>query len=237
MAALYDGNEYLINHYAIALAPKLELFQPSRRSRNLNVFLGGIGESQTVNNETFPKIENLSSELDEIRKLVQAKPPLLNAEFTETNLERSLQSAQFSAIHLKTHGVFSSDPEETFIVAYRELITGKDLGRLIQTGRMGEASPVELMVLSACSTAQGDNRAVLGLAGTAVQAGARSVVSTLWEAQDFPNTQMMIQFYQELLDPNLTKAQALRKAQLHLLDQGYKTPHIWATYVLVGNWL
>ena len=237
MAALYDGNEYLISHYAIALAPKLELFQPSRRSRNLNVFLGGIGESQTVNNETFPKIENLSSELEEIRKLVQARPPLLNAEFTETNLERSLQSAQFSAIHLKTHGVFSSDPEETFIVAYRELITGKDLGRLIQTGRMGEASPVELLVLSACSTAQGDNRAVLGLAGTAVQAGARSVVSTLWEAQDFPNTQMMIQFYQELLDPNLTKAQALRRAQLHLLDQGYQTPHIWATYVLVGNWL
>ena len=237
MAALYDGSEYLINYYAIALAPKLELFQPSRRSRNLNVFLGGIGESQTVNNETFPKIENLSSELDEIRKLVQARPPLLNAEFTETNLERSLQSAQFSAIHLKTHGVFSSDPEETFIVAYRELITGKDLGRLIQTGRLGEASPVELLVLSACSTAQGDNRAVLGLAGTAIQAGARSVVSTLWEAQDFPNTQMMIQFYQELLNPSLTKAQALRKAQLHLLDQGYKTPHIWATYVLVGNWL
>ena len=237
MAALYDGNEYLINHYAIALAPKLELFQPSRRSRNLNVFLGGIGEPQTVNNETFPKIENLSSELEEIRKLVQARPPLLNAEFTEMNLEKSLQTAQFSAIHLKTHGVFSSDPEETFIVAYRELITGKDLGRLIQTGRIGEASPVELLVLSACSTAQGDNRAVLGLAGTAVQAGARSVVSTLWEAQDFPNTQMMIQFYQELLDPSLTKAQALRRAQLHLLEQGYQTPHIWATYVLVGNWL
>ncbi len=237
MAALYDGNQYLIHHYAIALAPKLELFQPSRRSRNLNVFLGGIGEPQTVNNETFPKIENLSSELEEIRKLVQARPPLLNAEFTETNLEKSLQTAQFSAIHLKTHGVFSSDPEETFIVAYRELITGKDLGRLIQTGRIGEASPVELLVLSACSTAQGDNRAVLGLAGTAVQAGARSVVSTLWEAQDFPNTQMMIQFYQELLNPDLTKAQALRRAQLHLLDQGYQTPHIWATYVLVGNWL
>ena len=237
MAALYDGNQYLINHYAIALAPKLELFQPSRRSRNLNVFLGGIGEPQTVNNETFPKIENLSSELEEIKKIVQAKPPLLNTDFTEANLERSLQTAEFSAIHLKTHGVFSSDPEETFIVAYRELITGKDLGRLIQTGRIGEASPVELLVLSACSTAQGDNRAVLGLAGTAVQAGARSVVSTLWEAQDFPNTQMMIQFYQELLNPNTTKAQALRQAQLYLLDQGYKTPHIWATYVLVGNWL
>jgi CHAT domain-containing protein len=237
MAALYDGNQYLISRYAIAIAPKLALFQPSRRSQNLDVFLGGIGEPQTVNQETFPKIENLSSELEEIRRLVQAKPPLLNAEFTEINLERSLQGERFSAIHLKTHGVFSSDPEETFIVAYQELITGKDLGRLIQTGRVGEASPIELLVLSACSTAQGDNRAVLGLAGTAVQAGARSVVSTLWEAQDFPNTQLMIQFYRELLNPSTTKAQALRRAQLHLLEQGYSTPHIWATYVLVGNWL
>ncbi|QYO64620.1 CHAT domain-containing protein [Leptolyngbya sp. 7M] len=185
----------------------------------------------------FPKIEYLTPELEQIQKLVQAKQPLLNEAFTETNLEQQLQAGEFSAIHLKTHGIFSSDPEETFIVAYQELITGRDLGRLIQLGRLGEASPIELLALSACSTAQGDNRAVLGLAGVAVQAGARSVVSTLWEAQDLPNTELMIRFYQELLDPQISRAEALRRAQLHLLQQGYPTPHVWATYVLVGNWL
>lgn len=238
MAALYDGEQYLIKKYAVALAPRLELFNPNSRSKRLNVFLGGVGEPQTLGNRAFPKIDNLTPELNAIRQLVAAKQPLLNANFTETNLEHQLKTGNFSAIHLKTHGVFSSDPEETFVVAYRELITGKELGHLIQTGHFGKAErPIELLVLSACSTAQGDNRAVLGLAGIAVQAGARSVLSTLWEAQDLPNTQLMIRFYQELLNSNTTKAQALRLAQLHLLEQGYTTPHVWATYVLVGNWL
>ncbi len=237
MAALYDGQQYLLSEYAIAVAPRLELFQPSPRPAQLNVFLGGVGEPQTLADRAFPKIEYLTPELEQIQKLVNAKQPLLNQAFTEPNLEKELQTGEFSAIHLKTHGIFSSDPEETFIVAYQELITGRDLGRLIQVGRLGEASPIELLVLSACSTAQGDNRAVLGLAGMAVQAGARSVVSTLWEAQDLPNTQLMIQFYQELLNPQISRAEALRKAQLHLLELGYTTPHVWATYVLVGNWL
>ena len=237
MAALYDDQQFLISKYAVALAPRLSLFKPSARSPSLKVFLGGVGEPQTLGQRSFPKIENLSPELDGIQKLVKADPPLLNAAFTTTNLERQLQVNPFSVIHLKTHGVFSSDPEETFIVAYQALITGKDLGHLLQIDRLGESNPLELLVLSACSTAQGDNRAVLGLAGTAVQAGARSVVSTLWEAEDLPNTQLMLEFYQTLLNPHATRAQALRTAQLALLEKGYQAPHIWATYVLVGNWL
>ncbi|MBD2095818.1 CHAT domain-containing protein [Trichocoleus sp. FACHB-591] len=237
MAALYDGNQYLITRYAIAVAPRLELFRPKPRPRNLDVLLGGIGEPQTLRNRTFPKIENLTPELEGIRKLVKAQQPLLNEAFTEENLERRLKAGRFSVIHFKTHGIFSSDPEETFIVAYRELITGGDIGRLIQLSRARELKPIELLILSACSTAQGDNRAVLGLAGIAVQAGTRSVVSTLWEAQDLPTTQLMVQLYQALLNPKTTRAQALRQAQLHLIEQGYSTPYVWASYILVGNWL
>lgn len=237
MAALYNDQQFLISKYAVALAPRLALFKPSPRSPSLKVFLGGIGEPQILEQRSFPKIENLNPELDGIQQLVKASPPLLNAAFTTHNLEHQLQINPFSVIHLKTHGVFSSDPEETFIVAYQALITGKDLGHLLQIDRLGESNPLELLVLSACSTAQGDNRAVLGLAGTAVQAGARSVISTLWEAEDLPNTQLMLEFYKTLLNPDITRAQALRTAQLALLDKGYQAPHIWATYVLVGNWL
>lgn len=237
MAALHDGNQYLINQYAVAVAPRLKLFQPSARSADLKVFLGGVGEPQTVADRRFAEITNLAPELNTIEQLVDANPPLLNEAFTQANLEQQLSQENFSAIHLKTHGVFSSDPEETFIVAYQDLITSQELGHLIRTSRLGDASPIELLVLSACSTAQGDDRAVLGLAGIAVQSGTRSAVSTLWEAQDVPNTQLMIRFYRELLNPDITKAQALRLAQLHLIEQGYTTPHIWATYILVGNWL
>ncbi|MCU0525983.1 MAG: CHAT domain-containing protein [Elainella sp. Prado103] len=237
MAALYNGSQYLVENYAVAVAPRLELFQPQPRSARLKVFLGGIGEPQTFADRAFPKIEYLTPELEQIQTIADAPPPLIDQSFTEPNLEQALQAGDFSIIHFKTHGIFSSDPEETFIVAYQALITGRDLGRLIQLGQIGEPSPIELLVLSACSTAQGDNRAVLGLAGMAVQAGARSVVSTLWEAQDLPNTELMIQFYQELGNPQVSRAEALRQAQLHLLSLGYTTPHIWATYVLVGNWL
>ena len=92
-------------------------------------------------------------------------------------------------------------------------------------------------LLSSCSTAAGDNRAVLGLAGITVRAGARSTLSTLWEAQDDPNTELMIQFYRELKKDGMTRAKALRNAQLALINQGYRAPNRWATYVLVGNWL
>ena len=122
-------------------------------------------------------------------------------------------------------------------MAHDELIRGQALGDLIQAGSRQGETPIELLVLSACSTAEGDNRAVLGLAGIAVRAGARSTISTLWEAQDVPNTQLMIQFYRELKIPGTTRAQALRRAQLNLLESGYRAPHIWSTYVLVGNWL
>jgi CHAT domain-containing protein len=235
MAALFDGKQYLIANYAVAVAPRLDLFNPTPRSGKLKVFLGGIGEAQQLENRSFPRIENLLPELLTIQAIVDADPPLLDDAFTESNLEKQLENQPFSAIHLKTHGIFSSDPEETFIVAYRELLTGSDLGRLIQTGQVGTTA-IELLVLSACSTAQGDNRAVLGLSGTAVQAGARSVISTLWDAQDLPNTQLMIHFYEALQNPTLSRSQALRQAQLYLINQGYRTPHIWATYALVGNW-
>ncbi len=239
MAALYDGEDYLISRYAVALSPRLQLFDPRQRSRNLSVFLGGVGKPQDLAGRSFPAIANLEPELDGIRDLFSTPQPLLNESFTKPQLTQSLSSQSFSAIHLKTHGIFSSDPEETFVVAYEGLLTGQELGQLLRgrETKAGTLSPVELLVLSACSTAQGDNRAVLGMAGLAVQAGAQSVVSTLWEAQDVPNTALMLRFYEALKNPAVSRAEALRSAQLSLLEEGYTTPHVWATYVLVGNWL
>lgn len=239
MGVLHDGQQYLLEKYAIAVAPELELFTPRALSDDIQVFTGGFGEPQQIDGKEFIEIEKLEAELDEISQLAGPQPPLINQNFNREALQAQLSTGDFSAIHIKTHGVFSSDPEETFIVAHQELIQGKDLGDLIQTASLEGQTPIELLVLSACSTATGDSRAVLGLAGIAVRAGARSTVSTLWEAQDDPNTKMMIQFYQTLLQksPGTSRAEALRQAQLKLMKSGHFAPHIWATYVLVGNWL
>ncbi|NES82628.1 MAG: CHAT domain-containing protein, partial [Moorea sp. SIO2B7] len=98
---------------------------------------------------------------------------------------------------------------------------------------------IELLVLSACKTANGDSRAALGLAGVAVQSGARSTVASLWSVNDRSTSVFMKFFYQELANTQkpITKAEALRRAQVKLLDNQYKEPYYWAPYVLVGNWL
>jgi CHAT domain-containing protein len=147
-----------------------------------------------------------------------------------------LQSSDFSAIHWKTHGTFSSDPAETYVVAYQERITTNTLNDLLQIGTRSGSRPLELLVLSACETARGDNRAVLGLAGLAARTGTRSVLSTLWIAQDTPNTEFMDHFYAALSQPGVTKAEAVRQAQLNLIRTNGQTPHIWANYVLIGSW-
>lgn len=238
MSVLYDGKKYLLEKkYALAIAPRLQLFEPKPTLEGLNVFMGGVDESQCIDGKKFEVIKKLMEELDGIAREVTTSQPLLNADFTKINVQERLKTSNFSAIHFKTHGVFSSDPEETFIVAYKEIIQSRYFANLIQIGSKEKAKPIELLVLSACETAQGDNRAVLGLAGIAVRAGARSTLSTLWIAQDAPNTELMIQFYKELSKAGMTKAQALHRAQLALFNSGYKAPHIWATYVLVGNWL
>ncbi len=238
MGVLYDGDRYLIEkEYALAVAPQLTLFTPRRSPNALKILRGGIGLSQTVRGQNFPAIKLLESELDQIPTALTVDQPLLNEAFTKANIERQLATQQYSAIHWKTHGVFSSNPVDTFLVAYQDGITANELSTLVRSASARQAEPLELLVLSACETAQGDRRAVLGLAGMAVRAGTRSTLSTLWRADDGANTELMTVFYQGLSE-GLSKAKALQKAQQSLLTEGgYPAPYYWASYVLVGNWL
>lgn len=239
MSVLHDGNQYLIEKgYAVAIVPRLQVFTPKPSADPLKVSIGGVGVPQTIDGTEFPPILKLQEEIDRIAQSVAISNPLINQAFTIQNIRQQLQSREFSAIHWKTHGTFSSDPAQTYVVAYQERIDTNTLSDLIQIGSRDGSRPLELLVLSACETARGDNRAVLGLAGLAARTGTRSVLSTLWDAQDVPNTEFMARFYQVLSQPGTTKAEALRQAQLALIQtSGYTVPHVWGNYVLIGNWL
>lgn len=238
MSVLHDGDRYLIESYAVAIAPRLQVFTPSPSPAALSVSIGGVGIEQTIDGTEFPPIVKLQEEIDRIAQSVAIGTPLMNQAFTIENIQQQLQTGEFSAIHWKTHGTFSSDPAETYVVAYQERIAANTLSDLIQLGSRSGVRPLELLVLSACETASGDNRAVLGLAGLAARTGTRSVLSTLWVAQDIPNTEFMARFYEAIAQPGTTKAKAVRQAQLALIqNSGQTTPHIWANYVLIGNWL
>ncbi|MEO1765381.1 MAG: CHAT domain-containing protein, partial [Cyanobacteria bacterium J06629_18] len=87
-------------------------------------------------------------------------------------------------------------------------------------------------------TAEGDKRAALGLAGVAVRSGARSTLASLWAVDDQSTSAFMVEFYKQLSQPNMSKTEALRQAQISLIKQrGFKHPFYWAPFVLIGNWL
>ncbi|HAJ63017.1 MAG TPA: hypothetical protein DCP31_30440 [Cyanobacteria bacterium UBA8543] len=239
MSVLYDGKrkEYLMQKkYSIAIVPGLKLFdlRPLPRER-LKVLTAGVSEKREFEGRKFDELPNVVEELQQVGSVVRSDS-LLNPNFTEVNLQQQISSGDFSVVHIATHGNFSSDPEETFILAYNQLLKSNDLNNLLRINNQSSSSPVELLVLSACETAKGDNRATLGLAGIAVRAGARSTLSTLWQVSDRSTAELMGHFYKELTKSEVTKSQALHQAQLTLFKQ-YKAPYYWAPYVLVGNWL
>ena len=234
MATLYNGKEYLIEQYSIAIAPGLQLIKPQPLTRErLRALTGGLSESR----QGFSALPSVKRELEQ----VNAEAPgtrLLNQEFTATILESEVKQIPFPIVHLATHGQFSSQLENTFILAWDREINVKELDGLLRSRNSRTSNPIELLVLSACETATGDKRAALGLAGVAVRAGARSTLGTLWKVSDDSTTALMAEFYRQLANKNITKAQALRLAQISLLrDRRYASPYFWAPYVLVGNWL
>ena len=178
----------------------------------------------------------MDNELKQVQAEVKSQV-LLNQQFTTQAFQTEMGSQPFSIVHLATHGQFSSKADETFILAWDKTINVNELNTLLRS-REQRSRPLELLVLSACETAAGDQRAALGLAGVAIRAGARSTIASLWSVNDQSTGVLMNQFYQALINQAQTRAEALRQAQLALLKTPeYQLPIFWAPYVLIGNWL
>ncbi|MBE9001540.1 CHAT domain-containing protein [Nostoc sp. LEGE 12447] len=238
MAILYDKQQqkYLVEKYAISLTPGLQLVDPQPlQNVQLNVLVAGVEQERLIEGKSFSELSNVTQELKQVQSSVQKSKQLLNQDFTQTNLEKQIQSTPFSVIHLATHGQFSSDVEQTYIITWDKLLKVRELDNLLQTRGESRPETIELLVLSACKTATGDKRAALGLAGVAVRAGARSTLATLWTIDDESTSEFMGELYRQL-DAGVTKAQALQRAQLAILAKENR-PYFWAPYVLVGNWL
>jgi CHAT domain-containing protein len=234
MAALYDGERYLVEKYSIALTPGLQLVdvRPLTKER-LQALTAGLSEARA----NFPALPNVKQELEKINLEVPSRM-LLDRQFTSTSFESEISAFPAPIVHLATHGQFSSKAEETFIMTWDRPIDVNELNIFLRSRNARSRNPIELLVLSACETVTGDNRAALGLAGISVKAGARSTLGTLWSINDATTALLMGQFYEDLAQANVTKAEALRLAQVSLLrDPQYSHPYFWASYVLVGNWL
>ncbi len=239
MATLYDGEEYLVEKYAVALSLGLQLMTPKPLAEQpLNVLAAGLVEPPQ-DFQKFPPLPGIKSEFNLIDKAGVSTKQLLDQDFTSITLEKNVNTTPFNVLHLATHGQFSSQPENTFILAADGAINVTQFDTLLRRRDESRSQALEMLVLSACQTAAGDNRATLGLAGVSVKAGARSTLASLWHINDKSTAILMGEFYRELANTKVTKAEALRRAQVTLLTKypNYERPGFWAPYVLVGNWL
>ncbi|MGK7930022.1 MAG: CHAT domain-containing protein [Microcystaceae cyanobacterium] len=231
------NRHYLIEKYRVSLTPSLSLFPNDQTSlQPPSLLLGGITE-ENLGTSPLPYV---GIEINNIEPLISDQSIILkNEDLNFPNLETAFRHTTLPIVHLATHGLFSSNFEETYILIWQNILNIQQLGNLLELSRLQRDQTIELLVLSACETATGDQRAALGLAGVAVRSGASSTLATLWSVNDQGTAYFMQKFYKNLSDPNKQpyKAEALQLAQVELIDdQWYSHPFYWSPFVLVGNW-
>ncbi|MGK7931203.1 MAG: CHAT domain-containing protein, partial [Microcystaceae cyanobacterium] len=260
IAALHDGENYLIQRYSLGLMPSFSLTDTTYNNLNKRPILA-MG---TGNFEEHPNLNNLPAvpvELQEITNIETQGDLFLNEEFTIENLQQAHQANAYKIVHLATHAKFNSGTaENSFIQFADQPMSLNDLEELKLN-----SPTVDLLVLSACETALGDREAELGFAGIAVKTGVRSVLGSLWEVSDAGTLSLMVNFYEQLQEVPV-KAEALRNAQLAMLQgnvqvegeelvirrggdptrsiklpsesvsqQDFSHPYFWSGFTLIGN--
>jgi len=245
MAALFDGQQFLVEKYSLATTLGLKLTNPQPlQAKALSAIAFGLTKPTTVDlpnggSKSFSKLPFVESELDNLKKEIKPSTVEMDQQFTRAQFQQLLQKSQAPIVHLATHGQFSSSRDQTFLLASDGVIDIDQLAKALVARDNARTSAIELLVLSACETAIGDDRAPLGLAGIALKSGARSTVASLWKVNDAATSTLMQRFYQAVATRRVTKAVALQQAQKAILaDPQFRShPYYWAPFILVGNWL
>lgn len=233
MGPLHDGTKFLIERYAVATTPGLTLTDPRPLNRK-QIRLFSMGLTEAV--QGFPALPYVGNELKAVQAIYGGNQ-VLNEEFRAGKVEHDLNEQPYNMIHIASHGKVESDVTKSFVLTFDDRITMDRLSHLVGLFEM-RTVPLELLTLSACETAAGDDRAALGLAGMAIKAGAKSAMATLWFIDDEATAELITEFYKNLQDPATSKAMALQQAQLTLLKNPDRAhPSLWAPFLLINNWL
>lgn len=247
MAALYDSNQkkYLIEKYATATTPSLRLTAPKKlTTKTSRALISGVDRAANIDGQKFSALSHVDREIKSVQQVFSNTEILLNQNFTLDTLRQQLNETVYPIIHIATHAQFGVLPEDTFLVAgNNQKLTISDLEKVLREDS-GGINSIELLSLTACETAVGDERATLGLAGIALQTGVRSALASLWSLPDESTSILVKEFYQNLR-AGKSKAEALQQAQIKLLqaknleaiDDKYDNPGFWAAFIMIGNWL
>jgi CHAT domain-containing protein len=266
ISALYDGHQYLIEKYRIAV------FTPASNARLKEVpqpNWRGVAFGVTQAHPGFDPLPGVAAELHGIIREKPGDPgvleghELLDQQFTRVSLDRELL-AGFPVVHVASHFQFRPGDET------RSFLLLGDGGQLTLADLKSADTifaGVDLLTLSACSTGLGDVKnsdgsEVEGFGVLAQRKGAKAVVASLWPVADASTGLLMQEFYRiRQADPKSTKIEALRRAQLRLMNgeikpvgvanargvkvprdqnnkvRDYQHPYYWAPFFLMGNWL
>jgi len=234
-ALLNEEKKFLIQEFALATLPSLNLTQVQAWNKeNTNILLNGLSE-RTEQFPEFPELSYVNNEIENIGNFYKNNSTrLLNQTFSSNEVENNLKNQQYDIIHIASHSEFNRNPNRTFLLTYSEKLSMNRLEQFIAV----KEQPLELLTLSACKTAEGDERAALGLAGVAIKAGAKSALASLWSVNDESTMELITEFYDQLKNPKLSKSQALQNAQKKMINnKRFQHPYFWSAFLLIGNWL
>jgi CHAT domain-containing protein/tetratricopeptide (TPR) repeat protein len=245
IAALYDGKQFLIEKYAIAITPTISLATRDRAdSRQEKALVLSVSEASQIGEEEFIALPNVKSEVEKVKLQLPQSTLLQDASFSKNNLEKEAKETAYPIVHIASHAKFGVVPEETFIlIGNNDKLTIQELEKVLRNFK-GGASSVELLTISACETAVGNERAALGLAGVAIQTGVKSALASLWQVSDRSTYELISEFYTNLIERKMTKAESLRQAQIKLIktkqedriNDDFDNPFFWSAFVLIGDW-
>ncbi|MGD2182245.1 CHAT domain-containing protein [Lusitaniella coriacea] len=208
LAALHDGEQFVVENYSVGLMPSLALTDTRYVDlKNLSVLAMGASTFKTLN-----PLPAVPQELSLIANRLWQGRILLNEDFTLNNLQTSRTQTPYGILHFATHAQFRKGALKNSYIQLGDTQLTLDRLRSLNLNN----PPVELLVLSACQTALGDPEAELGFAGLAVLAGVKTALGSLWYVSDSGTLGLMTTFYEELKDAPI-KAEALRQAQVSML--------------------
>ncbi|MGB2926641.1 MAG: CHAT domain-containing protein [Limnothrix sp.] len=255
IAALHDGEQFLVEKYSVGLMPSFSLTNTSAYVAPTDNQLIAMGASEFDGAIDLPAAP---LEVQIIGNEIWDGDIFLDDEFTVANLVAARKRTTYGIVHLATHGAFLPGQQDNSYIQFQDQkVSFSDLAKLGL-----DNPPIELLVLSACRTALGDRQAELGFAGLALTSGAKSALGSIWDVSDAGTMALMTQFYKELKTSPI-KAEALRQAQIAMLrgdvrlngneletaganislqknnqdspDQDLTHPYFWSGFTLVGN--
>lgn len=253
VAALHDGNDYLVKSY------KNVVYTPASRDNlrepHVDDWRGlgfGLSKAQPLADDlpyVTQELEGIIQQDGDVSQVPGVVPGrrLLNDDFTFESLRENLLPGGHQLVHIASHFKFKTGDE---LGSYLLLGKGRKLTVLEIKGLPNLFSGVDLLTLSACNTAMSggspNGKEVEGFAVLAQRQGAHSVIASLWPVVDPSTGALMLKFYQVRNSARgVSKAEALQKAQLALLDgelkaadtgKSYAHPYFWAPFILIGNW-